>query len=610
MRKILPFLFAAAATFFKTNSVCAQPGTLDSTFGENGKVSFGGANLYVAAVVMQTDGKICAAGSRGYDYGDSEFVIARFFSDGKVDSSFGVDGKAATSFGANFYSVIATSVIIQPDRKIVVGGFLFSYGDPQAEYFALVRYKANGSLDSNFGNNGKVITFLAHAETEMNCLALQADGKILAAGNCDGFCIVRYLPKGKLDSSFGTNGIITKFDFFSINELAIQPDGKIIAGGSAPAAEFSNNYDFGLSRLLANGTVDSSFGTNGRNVFDFYGGQDGISSISILKNGNIVAAGNVYNSNINQYEIGLAKYTINGDFDSSFGVNGKIVTTAGENSPSVNKLIIQQDGRFITAGSILARFKTEGNLDSTYGTNGKATNFAGAADAVLQPDQNVVECGNPYFTIGRYKGDATRITIAKNISVSEGDSGYTNAQFKITMDHSSASIVKVHYKTKDGTAQAGSDYVSTSGTVTIKPGILSKMVSINVIGDNAYESNEKFSLVLSNPVNALLGDLDSATCTIKNDDPLSAESQTNNDASFDDAGIKVYPNPVKDELNVERITVANATISIVDMQGRKLIETTAGEETKTIDVKKLAPGVYCLRIESANAINSLKFVKQ
>jgi len=204
---------------------------------------------------------------------------------------------------------------------------------------------------------------------------------------------------------------------------------------------------------------------------------------------------------------------------------------------------------------------------------------------------------------------ALTLGIKKNISVTEGNSGYTIAQFKIGLNRASASTVKVNYTTKDGTALAGSDYVSNSGTLTFKPGKISKNITINVIGDNTYESNEKFSLVLSNPVNAVLGELDSAVCTIKNDDPLSPQLPMNNDAATANASGKLYPNPVRDELIVEGVTKANATFAIVDMQGRELIRATASDETRRINVKQLSPGVYYLRIETAERIEEVKFIK-
>jgi len=204
----------------------------------------------------------------------------------------------------------------------------------------------------------------------------------------------------------------------------------------------------------------------------------------------------------------------------------------------------------------------------------------------------------------------TTVSIKKNIAVIEGNSGYTTAQFKISLDHASASTVKVDYTTKDGSALAGSDYISNSGTLTFKPGKISKNITINVIGDNTYESNEKFSLVLSNPLNAVLGDLDSATCTIKNDDPLSPQAQTNNDALANSKTIELFPNPVKDELKIEGLNSTRATLSVVDMHGRELIKTFANNESRTINVKQLSAGVYYLRIESDAKDVILKFVKQ
>ena len=116
--------------------------------------------------------------------------------------------------------------------------------------------------------------------------------------------------------------------------------------------------------------------------------------------------------------------------------------------------------------------------------------------------------------------------------------------------------------------------------------------------------------MLSNPVNALPGDLDSATCTIKNDDPLSPQAQTNIHAITNNATIKLFPNPVKDELNIAGLNSFHSMISIIDLRGKTLLETPANNQTNRINIRQLSAGVYYLKIETTEKIVVLKFVKQ
>src|SRR5262249_23525722 len=158
-------------------------------------------------------------------------------------------------------------------------------------------------------------------------------------------------------------------------------------------------------------------------------------------------------------------------------------------------------------------------------------------------------------------------------SATEGNSGNTPAGFKIVLNRPSEYDAQVNYKTADGTAKAGSDYVATSGTLTIKAGKTSKSVVVNVIGDNVRERNENFALVLNNPVNAVLGTPDSSTCTIKNDDPSFAliAGASNSSEINKTSSIKIVPNPVQDILSIQALDADHKTsLSIIDLDGRPM----------------------------------------
>ena len=270
-------------------------GIVDSSFGTGGKVTtdFGGSSS-AYALAIQADGKLVAAGGALND-----FALARYNSDGSLDSGFGTGGKVTTDFGG---SSGATALAIQADGKLVAAGVA---GDD----FALARYNPNGSLDPNFGIGGKVTTDFGGSD-RANALAIQADGKLVTAGVAgDHFALARYNPDGSLDSNFGTGGKVTT-DFGDSNgvgarDLAIQADGKLVVVGTKVVGFLGN--DFALARFNADGTLDSSFGTGGKVITshfpNFFADGEGASALAIQLDGKLVAAGFATS------DIGLARYT-------------------------------------------------------------------------------------------------------------------------------------------------------------------------------------------------------------------------------------------------------------------------------------------------------------
>jgi uncharacterized delta-60 repeat protein len=135
--------------------------------------------------------------------------------------------------------------------------------------FCIARFETNGTLDTSFGTSGKVIQHIGSAIDFGYSLAIQPDGKILLGGACSNgsnrdFCIARFNSDGTLDTSFGTNGKVIQnigsADDYG-NSLAIQPDGKILLGGYC---KNGSNDDFCIARFNSDGTLDTTFGTGGK----------------------------------------------------------------------------------------------------------------------------------------------------------------------------------------------------------------------------------------------------------------------------------------------------------------------------------------------------------
>src|SRR5215475_9667372 len=183
-----------------------RSGTLDTTFGTGGKVTTDIAHSPdgAIAIVRQLDEKYVVAGN-SYINGHFDFAVARYNSSGTLDTTFGTNGKVTTDLGSPYEE--ATSVAVQSDGKIVVaGGAVFGLFND----FVLVRYNTNGTLDTTFGTGGKVITNLAGVSAQAYAVSVQRDGKIVVGGqvNVDGgydFALVRYNSNGTLDASFGSH---------------------------------------------------------------------------------------------------------------------------------------------------------------------------------------------------------------------------------------------------------------------------------------------------------------------------------------------------------------------------------------------------------------------
>lgn len=223
-------------------------GSLDSSFNNNGIVTASiGYHCGASSMALQNNGQIIVTGFATMD-GIPEIMLARFNTDGSLDTSYGNSGFVTTSVGApvQIYGL-----------ALDANGYALVAGTSQ-DSFILARYDTNGTLDQNFGNNGIVLTSIGFI-SEANSIAIQPDGNIVVAGFSDSmFALARYNIVGALDTSFGNNGIVTTVITHTdaIQSLALQNNGSIVVAGSA-------STDFAVARYLANGNLDISWGTNG-----------------------------------------------------------------------------------------------------------------------------------------------------------------------------------------------------------------------------------------------------------------------------------------------------------------------------------------------------------
>lgn len=387
--KKLKFYFFLLLTLFAFEISQAQVYTiLDTSFGGTGKVMGNEifASAYIKSVAIQNDEKIIAVGSSGsmnYPY----FAIARFNTNGTFDNTFGTNGFIYSSLGG--FKCNANSVSIQNDGKIIVAGNLLDSVYPYTRYFTIIRLNIDGSFDTTFSNGGIDTTSFGFNYNDINSLLIQMDGKIVAGGSAGAyysngnFALARYCVNGTLDTSFGNGGkVITHAGIAnsSISAISIQTDGKIIAAWTSRDSLIDN---FVLARYNYNGTLDTTFGINGIVVkpLGIYSSQ--CTSMTLQNDGKIVTAGlslDSVNYNSNLYtDFALVRFNANGTVDSSFGMNGIVKTNEGFMNSEAHAVIMQSDGKIIIGGTsqttsgmgtmnflALLRYNTDGTLDNTF----------------------------------------------------------------------------------------------------------------------------------------------------------------------------------------------------------------------------------------------------
>jgi uncharacterized delta-60 repeat protein len=408
----------------------ANAGDLDTTFNGTGKVTtaFGSRAAFANAVAIQSDGKIVAAGEGLFGSAPSvgRFTLARYDSDGTLDTAFGSDGtgKVTTAIGTQSG---ALSVAIQSNGKIVSAGGATVNGHDR---FALARYDANGALDTTFGTHGNgTVTTLLGSNATARGVALQTNGKIVAAGGAtvnghDRFALARYDADGALDTTFGPRGNgkviaprIGQYGSYA-RALAIQSNGKIVAAGYAKKNDHAH---FALVRFDSQGTLDTTFGPNGNGeVFTQMVGGSFAHAVAIQSDGKIVVAGWARVKGHDRFA--LARYDSDGTLDDAFGSHGKVTTVIGSGAFGY-AVAIQSDGKIVAGGSALlggntrftlVRYDSDGTLDGTFGPrgNGKVTTAIGFGPYVLalaiQSDGKIVAAGatevshHHRFTLARY----------------------------------------------------------------------------------------------------------------------------------------------------------------------------------------------------------------
>lgn len=392
----------------------AAPGAPDPGFGSSGMVRtdlYGndGRSLHTPhALVLQSDGRLVAVGDSAPD----GVRALRYDSQGILDPSFGVDGVATADIRVDG-TEYAAAAIVQPDGKVVAAGTAYSPGPLQ---YALVRFQGDGTLDPSFGAGGIATVSFPNDGGLIFALARQPDGKLVAAGS-PGYTVARFQSDGTLDASFGSGGVAqtSVLPTRCCNEaraIALQPDGKIVVAG---LAAFFGTEDFGIVRFESDGSLDTSFGDAGHVVIDL-GGHDSPFAVAIQSDSKILVGGKSGRT------FALVRLQSDGSLDPSFGVDGRALTLRDEptvwGGNRIAALTLQPDGKIIAAGEgftfdvgrfsydyAILRYLPDGALDTTFGFDGlsllgRYPQVEAAVAVVLQPDAKIAVAGKSGGLLG------------------------------------------------------------------------------------------------------------------------------------------------------------------------------------------------------------------
>lgn len=498
MKKTIILIFA----FLPLRSIYAQPGSLDPGFGSGGRVltSIGGKMDQGFAMDIQSDGKIIVAGSSNNGTND-DFALVRYNTDGTLDLSFDGDGKVITPIG--LFNESISAIAIQGDGTIVVAG---TVANANTGYYnaniALVRYNTDGSIDKSFGRDGKVIAEIGSG-SRASAIHIQVDGKIVVAGSSRAAdssiatsILARYNSNGSLDVNFDNDGIATSPVGSSC--LAIQPDGKIIAAGGG--------VDFAMARFNTDGSLDLSFNNTGK-VYTNFSGNERATAIALQEDGKILLAGNRYYGHRN--DCILARYNTNGSLDLTFN-GGAAFPSFGPTDDYSTGVAIQTDGKIILSGYsfssnndttaprdnnfAMARYNPNGRPDTTFGKSGREI-------TVIQPDGDV-SCAiklfgsriylagytytyasgvsNYKFSIAAYKNDVLALPLTLTDFSADLNNSYVICRWHTTQEINSSHFIV--QRSSDGNSYRDIGRVTAAGNVS-----------------NAYHFSDDLSSIIQQP---------------------------------------------------------------------------------------------------------------
>lgn len=382
----------ASTTQPLTVTVRGTAGSVDTSFGAAGKIitEVGAGEDYANAVTVQADGKVIVAGSSRTNTA-TVVSLVRYSIDGDMDVTFGTGGKVLTSVSER--SDVAYAIAVQPDGKILVAGSSDQSAAGNGLDFMLVRYNTNGTLDTTFGNGGKVVTDILHQGNVARAMVLQADGKIVLGGEAlvnsstsgVDFALARYTTNGTLDTTFGSGGTVTTALKTGAGSDVVRGLALQTVDGEARILAAGGDGDFLAARYTAAGVLDNSFATGGKLVGVFGSNIGGANSVVVLPDGKAVLAGHTNN------DLALVKLQVSGSLDTTFNATGKMVypISSSGNWDQATAIARQSDGKLVVGGWVYSGNSSSGDfVIQRYTENGYPDDTFGDHSTVILPMAN------------------------------------------------------------------------------------------------------------------------------------------------------------------------------------------------------------------------------
>ena len=575
-------------------------GSKDPSFGDNGVViaDYNGTPDRGYDLAIQSDGKIVIAGATD-SAGESDFSVLRLHPDGRPDSTFGVNGWMVTDLGTTYE--YPNAIALQADGKIILAGRV---DEETFADFGMIRYTTDGQLDTFFGEKGIVITDFRDEDLATSIL-IQPDGQIILGGFSSvtalgDFALARYNPDGTLDKSFGTGGKVrTDLDGTNqsdyINDMVLLADGSIIAAGNANNNNLDFTSDIGMVKYLPNGDPDETFGELG--VFiQSLGGRTNVNGIAEQHDGKIVLGGDtdaVFGSD----QWFVSRYKPEGVLDTMFGGIGWVTTQVGGFSNTfANSVFIQNDSRIVLTGTTGAN----PNLDFA------VVRFI--ADFVLSASTTEISCyggADGSIIVDASGGFPPYLFSIDGISFQKSNlfTGLAPGSYTVVIKDSNGTgvtgaIGPIVITNLAPPPVVHADVIDNNVTLTVEPGGSPPFLYSNN-GGLFFTSLNTFSNLTDGAYQFVV--IDDKGCTIF--DSIIVIQFTAIDHLGGSLPFSFSPNPSSGKISVfiDTNLTSNTLASIIDLTGRVFYQGSLDASTATtheIDLSHLESGTYILLIRN------------
>jgi len=591
--------------FFYVPFAQNKAGTLDSSFGVNGKVLTSSPTGYLncVAAASQTDGSIIAAGSVSFvNSNTDDFFAIKYSSNGILDSSFGKKGLAVIRGLGE-----AQTAKVQADNKIIIAGY---NTDLFGTYYVITigRLNADGSVDSTFGSNGAITT---NAGKNCHDIAIQDDGKILVTGETGiAFLTLCYLPDGTLDNSFGNNGSVTTiFDGGTpktANANVTQPDGKIVLAGG-------DNHKIMLARYNSDGSLDQTFGINGQVISDItnINPLNKVYDMTLQPDGKLVLSGTTVDGlGITNNTI-LLRYMADGSLDTAFGNKGIVIRALQYNSNAFN-IALQKDNKIIISGDyitdginphfLIERYNIDGSIDTSFGNDGYQVTAMdqsdGASGLIIQNGGKIVLAG---FALSTQTGPSEyEVALSRYNNDTESKKQILITKIRRWLQHHNGIVWDNMTGVKSYAVQRSADGVKWMTMHSLQALINSESSVVNSQLSTVNYYNDASPLPGTNYYRLQTTSVSGA---VANSNVIAVTSDALN--------VSLSPNPAKNTLSLAGLPAnEKVKLTVVDFSGNVKLQTLANASSYNLNIAVLRAGNYVIKMDINGEVVSRQFVKE